>query len=72
MNSYSNGKYVICELKMSLSLNFCHSILTKHNDEGHLDRLDFRLGDESSGAGSPAVIIAVQGDFPPPGLGEGN
>ena len=58
--------------KLSLSLNFSHSILTKHNDEGHLDRLDFRLRDESPGAGSPAVIIAVQGDFSSPSLGKGN
>ena len=59
-------------LKFLFAHNVCHSIRTEHNDEGHLDRLDFRLRDESPGAGSPAVIIAVQGDFSSPGLGKGN
>ena len=59
----------IYQLKILFDLCYSNiSALTKHDDECHLDRLDFCLRDESPRAGSPAVVIAVQSDFPSSGL----
>ena len=47
------------------------ALLTRHNNEGHLDSLDLGPWDEAPGAGPPAVL-ALQSDLPAPGLSEGD
>ena len=59
------------DVKWTHSLESATSKLTKYNHKSHLYGLDFCFRNETSRAGSSAVL-ALQSNLPPSGLCEGD